>query len=50
MIEFIKELWQFMRQNKKYWLVPILLALAIFGGLIAITRGPSVAPVRYTLF
>jgi hypothetical protein len=50
MISFIAELWSFIRIRKKYWLVPVLLMLAVFGGLIALTQGSAVAPFIYTLF
>jgi hypothetical protein len=47
---FVGELWQFMRARKKYWLLPILLMLALFGGLIVLTQGTAVAPFIYTIF
>lgn len=50
MLSFIAELWSFIRIRKKYWLVPILLMLALFGGLIVLTQGSAVAPFIYTLF
>lgn len=50
MIAFLKELWMFMRVRKKFWLLPILLVLALFGGLIILTQGSAVAPFIYTLF
>ena len=46
----IGELWAFMRARKKFWLVPVLVMLAIFGGLIVLTEGSAVAPFIYTLF
>jgi hypothetical protein len=49
-MSFIKELWQFMRHRKKFWLVPILLVMALFGGLIVLSQGSAVAPFVYTLF
>ena len=49
-MDFIAELWRFMRVRKKYWLVPILLVLTLFGGLIVLTQGSAVAPFIYTLF
>ena len=49
-MSFIKELWRFMRVRKKYWLAPILLVLALFGGIIVLTQGSAVAPFIYTLF
>lgn len=47
---FIKELWTFMRLRKKYWLVPIMLVLALFGGIIVLSQGSAAAPFIYTLF
>ena len=49
-MEFLKELWRFMRVRKKFWLLPILLVLAVFGGLLVLTQGSAVAPFIYTLF
>ena len=46
----VRELWMFMRVRKKLWLLPILLMLAVFGGLIVLTQGSAVAPFIYTLF
>lgn len=50
MISILRELWLFMRVRKKYWLLPVLLMLAIFGALIVLTQGSAVAPFIYTLF
>tara|TARA_B100000795_G_C22585745_1_gene355547 strand:+ start:222 stop:371 length:150 start_codon:yes stop_codon:yes gene_type:complete len=49
-MSFIKELWSFIRARKKFWLLPILLMMAIFGGLIVLSQGSAVAPFIYTLF
>ena len=49
-MSFIVELWKFMRARKKFWLAPILIVLALFGGLIVLTQGSAVAPFIYTLF
>jgi hypothetical protein len=46
---FAGELWAFMRQNKKYWLMPIIFVLLLFG-LLVILSGTAVAPFIYTLF
>jgi hypothetical protein len=48
--DFIVELWAFMRERKKFWLLPIVLILVLFGGLIVLTQGSAVAPFIYTLF
>lgn len=49
-MSFISEFFRFIRVRKKYWLLPILLVLALFGGLIALSQGSAVAPFIYTLF
>ena len=48
--EFLNDLWQFMRVRKKYWLLPIVVMMALFGGLIVLTQGSAVAPFIYTVF
>jgi hypothetical protein len=49
-MSFLKEFWEFLRVRKKYWLLPILLVLVIFGGLIILTQCSAVAPFIYTIF
>jgi len=49
-MSFIKEFYEFMKERKKYWLIPILLVLFLFGGLIVLTQGTAVAPLIYTIF
>jgi hypothetical protein len=49
-MSFIKELWHFIRVRKKFWLLPILLMMALLGGLIVMSQGSTVAPFIYTLF
>ena len=49
-MSFIKELWNFMRVRKKFWLLPIFLMMALFGALIVLSQGSVVAPFVYTLF
>jgi hypothetical protein len=48
--DFMLELWAFMRERKKFWLLPIVVILVLFGGLIVLTQGSAVAPFIYTLF
>ncbi len=48
--EFVIELWAFMKERKKFWLLPILVVLLLFGSLIVFTQGSAVAPFVYTLF
>ena len=50
MIGFLKEFWLFLRVRKKYWLIPILLVMALLGALLVLTQGSAVAPFIYTLF
>ena len=49
-MNFIKEFWFFLKVRKKFWLLPILIVLLIFGGLIILAQGSAVAPFIYTLF
>ena len=48
--EFLAELWAFMKERTKFWLLPILVVLLLFGTLIVLTQGSAVAPFIYTLF
>lgn len=50
MYSFVKEFWTFVRTRKKYYLLFILVMMAVFGGLIVITQGSAVAPFIYTIF
>ena len=45
-----KEIWQFLRQRKKVWLMPIIIIMAVLGGLLVLVQGSAVAPFIYTLF
>ncbi len=49
-MEFLAELWRFIRARRKYWLLPILFVVVLFGGLVVLTHGTAVAPFIYTLF
>lgn len=49
-LSIVKELWDFIKVRKKWWLVPIIFFLVIFGALIVLTQGSAVAPFIYTLF
>ncbi len=49
-MEILKELWFFLRQRKKLWLVPIIIVLLIFGGLLILAQGSVFAPFIYTIF
>ena len=46
----LPELWIFMRVRKKFWLLPIFVMMAIFGGLVVLSQGSAVAPFIYTIF
>ena len=49
-MDFLKELWRFMRVRKKFWLLPILIMMVVFGGLVVLTKGSAIATFIYTLF
>ncbi len=49
-MEFLKDLWGFIRVHKKFWLLPIIIVLLLFGVLFVITSGSAIAPFVYTLF
>ncbi len=50
MIDFLKEFIEFLGERKKYWLLPIIVVLALFGVLIVLSQGSAVAPFIYTIF
>jgi hypothetical protein len=50
MLEFLNDLWGFLRVRKKYWLIPLILVLLLFGVLIILGGNTSIAPFIYTLF
>jgi hypothetical protein len=49
-MSFLKELWNFMKARKKFWLAPIILIMLLLGALIVLAQGSAVAPFIYTLF
>ena len=49
-MNFVIEFWKFLRVRKKYWLMPIIIVLLLFGGLIILSQGSAVAPFIYTIF
>jgi len=49
-MDFLKEFFDFIRVRKKYWLLPILIVLVVFGALIVLSQGTAVAPFIYTIF
>jgi hypothetical protein len=49
-MSIFRELWQFLRARRKYWLVPVMIALLLVGGLLVLAEGSALAPFIYTLF
>ena len=49
-MDFIKELWAFLRARRKFWLWPIVIVMALLGVLIVLAEGSAVAPLIYSLF
>jgi hypothetical protein len=50
MIGFFAEFWRYLKARKKFWLLPVLLVLLVFGGLIILAKGSAIAPFIYTIF
>ena len=50
MMDFLKDLWDFMKVRKKFWMAPIIIVMLLLGGLIVLSQGSAVAPFIYTLF
>jgi hypothetical protein len=50
MLSFFQEFFVFLKERKKYWLIPIVIVLALFGALIVLSQGSVVAPFIYTIF
>ena len=49
-MSIIAELWEFLRARKKFWLLPLVVLMVAFGGLVVLTKGTAVAPFLYTIF
>ena len=49
-MEFLKDMWAFLKERKKFWLLPLIVILLVFGVLIVLTSGSAIAPFIYTLF
>ncbi|WP_417789888.1 DUF5989 family protein [Terasakiella pusilla] len=47
---FMVELWAFLKERKKFWLLPVIVVMVLFGGLLVLAQGSAVAPFIYTLF
>jgi hypothetical protein len=50
MLQFLSELWAFLRTRKKLWLLPLVLIMLLLGGLLILAQGSAVAPFIYTIF
>ena len=50
MLDFMQDLWDFMKERKKFWLAPVIVILVLLGGLLVLAQGSAVAPFIYTLF
>lgn len=50
MLELFKDIWEFMRERKKFWLAPFILVLVLLGGLLLLAQGSAIAPFIYALF
>ncbi len=50
MLDFLKDLWDFMKVRKKFWMAPIIIVMLLLGGLIVLSEGSAIAPFIYTLF
>ncbi len=49
-MDFLRDLWGFLKNRKKFWLLPLIIVLLVFGILIVLTSGSAIAPFIYTLF
>ena len=49
-MDFLTELFAFLKARKKFWLLPIIVMMAVFGGLVVLSQGSAVAPFIYTIF
>ena len=49
-MDFIIEFWEFLKVRKKFWLLPMVVLILIFGGLIVLAEGSAIAPFIYTIF
>ena len=50
MLDLMKDLWEFMRVRKKFWLSPIIFIMVLLGALLVVAQGSAIAPFIYTLF
>jgi hypothetical protein len=50
MFDLLKDLFAFMRERKKFWLLPVILVMVVLGALLVLAQGSAIAPFIYTLF
>jgi hypothetical protein len=50
MLDFLKEFWLFLRVRKKFWLMPVIIVVCVFGCLLVLAESSAIAPFIYTLF
>jgi len=50
MMDLLKDLWEFLKVRKKFWMAPLIIVLLLLGALIVLSQGSAVAPFIYTLF
>jgi hypothetical protein len=49
-LSFLVEFWEFLRERRKFWLLPLIVLMLVFGGLVVLTKGTAIAPFIYTIF
>ena len=49
-MDFVKEMWAFLKIRKKLWLAPIVFVMVLLGGLLVLAKGSVIAPLIYTIF
>jgi hypothetical protein len=49
-VDLVKDIWDFLKVRKKFWLAPLITTLVLMGGLIVLTKGSVVAPFIYSIF
>jgi hypothetical protein len=50
MMDFFRDFFSYLKERKKWWLIPVILILLLFGTLIVLSSGSAIAPFIYTLF
>ncbi len=49
-LELVKDIWDFLKVRKKYWLAPLIITIVLMGSLIVFTQGSVIAPFIYSIF